>query len=126
MSIQEINKELMKTLDNAWNFQDWETFSERHADNVAVFWPGQADPTRGVQNHREESIDFFKMFPENHLANDPYKILFAEGDYTCSVADFTGTFKGAMKGLDGKIFNLLTRNFIWSFVLLPTGRIEKF
>jgi hypothetical protein len=31
-----------------------------------------------------------------------------------------------MKGLDGKIFNLLTRNFIWSFVLLPTGRIEKF
>jgi ketosteroid isomerase-like protein len=126
MSIQEINKELMKTLDNAWNSQDWETFSERHADNVAVFWPGQADPTRGVQNHREESIDFFKMFPENHLANDPYKILFAEGDYTCSVADFTGTFKGAMKGLDGKIFNLLTRNFIWSFVLLPTGRIEKF
>jgi predicted ester cyclase len=126
MSIQEINKELMKTLDNAWNSQDWETFSERHADNVAVFWPGQADPTRGVQNHREESIEFFKMFPDNHLANDPYKILFAEGDYTCSVADFTGTFKGAMKGLDGKIFNLLTRNFIWSFVLLPTGRIEKF
>lgn len=126
MSIQEINKELMKTLDNAWNSQDWETFSERHADNVAVFWPGQADPTRGVQNHREESLEFFKMFPDNHLANDPYKILFAEGDYTCSVADFTGTFKGAMKGLDGKIFNLLTRNFIWSFVLLPTGRIEKF
>lgn len=116
----------MKTLDNAWNSQDWETFSERHADNVAVFWPGQADPTRGVQNHREESLEFFKMFPDNHLANDPYKILFAEGDYTCSVADFTGTFKGAMKGLDGKIFNLLTRNFIWSFVLLPTGRIEKF
>src|SRR5689334_2531732 len=126
MSIQEINKELMKILDNAWNSQDWETFSERHADNVAVFWPGQADPTRGVQNHREESLEFFKMFPDNHLANDPYKILFAEGDYTCSVADFTGTFKGAMKGLDGKIFNLLTRNFIWSFVLLPTGRIEKF
>jgi predicted ester cyclase len=126
MSIQEINKELMKTLDNAWNSQDWETFSERHADNVAVFWPGQADPTRGVQNHHEESLEFFKMFPDNHLANDPYKILFAEGDYTCSVADFTGTFKGAMKGLDGKIFNLLTRNFIWSFVLLPTGRIEKF
>jgi hypothetical protein len=126
MSIQEINKELMKILDNAWNSQDWETFSERHADNVAVFWPGQADPTRGVQNHHEESLEFFKMFPDNHLANDPYKILFAEGDYTCSVADFTGTFKGAMKGLDGKIFNLLTRNFIWSFVLLPTGRIEKF
>ena len=88
MSIQEENKELMKTLDNAWNSQDWDTFNERHADNVAVFWPGHADPTRGVQNHREESIQFFKMFPDDHLINNPYKILFAEGDYTCSVADF--------------------------------------
>jgi hypothetical protein len=30
----------------------------------------------------------------------PYKILVAEGYYTCSVVDFTGTFKGEMKGLD--------------------------
>ena len=36
----------MKTLDNAWNSQDWDTFHERHADNVEVFWPGQADPTK--------------------------------------------------------------------------------
>jgi SnoaL-like polyketide cyclase len=56
-----------------------------------------------VHNHRQESIEFFKMFPDNHLINNPYKILIAEGDYTCSVADFTGTFQGGMKGLDGKM-----------------------
>jgi predicted ester cyclase len=125
MSIQEINKELMKTLDNAWNSQDWETFSERHADNVAVFWPGQADPTRGVQNHREESIDFFKMFPDNHLANDPYKILFEEGDYTCSVADFTGTFKGAMKGLDGKMIQPTNKKFHLEFCTVAYWQDRK-
>jgi len=125
MSIQEINKELMKTLDNAWNSQDWETFSERHADNVAVFWPGQADPTRGVQNHREESIEFFKMFPNNHLANDPYKILFAEGDYTCSVADFTGTFKGAMKGLDGKMIQPTNKKFHLEFCTVAYWQDRK-
>ena len=125
MSIQDINKELMKTLDNAWNSQDWETFSERHADNVAVFWPGQADPTRGVQNHREESIEFFKMFPDNHLANDPYKILFAEGDYTCSVADFTGTFKGAMKGLDGKIIQPTNKKFHLEFCTVAYWQDRK-
>jgi predicted ester cyclase len=125
MSIQEINKELMKTLDNAWNSQDWETFSERHADNVAVFWPGQADPTRGVQNHREESIDFFKMFPDNHLANDPYKILFAEGDYTCSVADFTGTFKGQMKGLDGKMIQPTNKKFHLEFCTVAYWQDRK-
>lgn len=125
MSIQEINKELMKTLDNAWNSQDWETFSERHADNVAVFWPGQADPTRGVQNHREESIECFKMFPDNHLANDPYKILFAEGDYTCSVADFTGTFKGAMKDLDGKMIQPTNKKFHLEFCTVAYWQDRK-
>jgi len=29
-------------------------------------------------------------------------ILFANDLYICSVADFTGTFKGPMKGLDGQ------------------------
>jgi ketosteroid isomerase-like protein len=116
MNIQEKNKELMKTLDNAWNLQDWDTFHELHADNVEVFWPGQADPTGGVDNnHRQESIEFFKMFPDNHLVNNPYKILFAEGDYTCSVADFTDTFKGAMKGLDGKMIQPTNKKFHLEF-----------
>jgi len=115
MSIQEKNKELMITLDNAWNTQDWNTFNERHADNVAVFWPGQPDPTRGVPNHRQESIEFFKMFPDNHLINNPYKMLIAEGDYTCSVADFTGTFKGPMKGVDGKTVQPTNKKFHLEF-----------
>lgn len=101
------------------------TFSERHADNVAVFWPGQADPTRGVQNHREESIECFKMFPDNHLANDPYKILFAEGDYTCSVADFTGTFKGAMKDLDGKMIQPTNKKFHLEFCTVAYWQDRK-
>jgi predicted ester cyclase len=125
MSVQEINKELMKTLDNAWNSKDWDTFNERHADNVAVFWPGQADPTRGVQNHREESIEFFKMFPDNHLANNPYKILFAEGDYTCSGADFTGTFKGAMKCLDWKMIQPTNKKFHLEFCTVAYWQDRK-
>ena len=102
MTVEEKDMELMKTLDDAWNSKDWDTFEERHADNVVVFWPGQPEPTRGLHNHREESIQFFKTFPDNHLVNNPYKILFYKDDYTCSVADFTGTFKGIMKGLDGE------------------------
>jgi hypothetical protein len=98
---EENNMHLMQTLDDAWNSQDWKTFGERHAENVAVFWPGQPEPTRGVYNHREESIAFFKAFPDNHIANNPYKIFFANGDYTCSVPDFTGTFKGQLPTPEG-------------------------
>ena len=95
------NKELMQTLDDAWNAQDLETFAKRHRNDVVVRWPGQP-PTHGVQDHRTEAIEFFKTFPDQHLDNRPYKVLIAQGDWTCSVARFTGTMKGPMKGPDGK------------------------
>jgi ketosteroid isomerase-like protein len=95
------NMELMQTLDDAWNAQDMDTFSARHKDDVVVRWPGKA-PTRGVHDHRQEALDFFKTFPDQKVHNRPYKTLFASGDWTCSIARFTGTMKGAMKGPDGK------------------------
>jgi len=116
---------MMKTLDDAWNSQDWDTFEQRHADNVAVFWPGQPEPTRGLHNHRNESVEFFKTFPDNHLVNNPYKILFSKDNYTCSVADFTGTFKGPMKGLDGKIIPPTNKKFHIEFCTVATWKDGK-
>lgn len=97
----EKNMELMQTLDDAWNKQDWETFKKRHAQDTAVYWPGQPEPTRGRHDHQAESMAFFKSFPDNHIDNRPYKVFFGEADWTCSVARFTGTMKGPMKGPDG-------------------------
>jgi ketosteroid isomerase-like protein len=105
------NQRLMKTLDDAWNSQDWDTFNSRHAENVAVYWPGQPMPTTGRHNHKAESIEFFKAFPDNHIDNDPYKVLFSQGDWTCSVARFTGTMKGPMKGPDGKMIPATNKKF---------------
>jgi ketosteroid isomerase-like protein len=100
-SKEEHNMELMQTLDDAWNAQDLDVFSQRHKPDVVVRWPGQP-PTHGVDNHREEAIAFFKTFPDQHLDNRPYKTFFASGDWTCSIAHFTGTMKGPMMGPDGK------------------------
>ena len=44
----------------------------------------------------------FKTFPDDRLHNRPYKALFASGDWTCSIAQFTGTMKGPMIGRGGK------------------------
>src|SRR5439155_17930247 len=65
--------ELMQTLDDAWNKQDWQVFRQRHAAETAVYWPGQPEPTRGRPNHESEAKEFFKTFPDNHLINRPYK-----------------------------------------------------
>ena len=40
--VEEKNKELMTTLDEAWNAQDWDTFEKRHTSDTAVYWPGPA------------------------------------------------------------------------------------
>ena len=43
----------------------------------------------------------FKTFPDNKVHNRPYKTFFASGDWTCSIARFTGTMKGPMIGPGG-------------------------
>ena len=109
MSAEE-NMKLMKSLDDAWNSQDWEIFTNRHTDDVIVRWPGQP-PTEGIDAHRKEGEYFFKAFPDNHVANDPYKVLFGQGDWTCSIAEFTGTHRGQMMGLDVKTIEPTNKKF---------------
>ena len=101
MTTEEKNMELMQTLDDAWNAQDMDTFVKRHKPDVVVSWPGKP-PTHGVEDHRAESIEFMKTFPDQHLVNRPYRVFFASGGWTCSIAHFTGTMKGPMMGADGK------------------------
>jgi ketosteroid isomerase-like protein len=100
MSVEERNMELMQTLDDAWNAQDVEVFRQRHKPDVVVRWPGKP-PTQGIEDHVQESIEFWQTFPDQHLDNRPYRVFFASGDWTCSIAHFTGTMTGPMKGPDG-------------------------
>ncbi len=110
MGVEE-NMRLMQTLDDAWNKQDWETFKKRHGEDVAVYWPGQPEPTKGRHSHHSEAVEFFKTFPDNRVENRPYKIFFGRGDYTCSVARFAGTMKGPMKSPDGRLIPATNKKF---------------
>ena len=105
MTVEE-NLKLMRTLDDAWNAGPgsplWETFRKRHREDVLVYWPNQPEPTKGRHNHDLEATEFFKNF-DNRLVNNPYKIAMGQGDYTCTVADWTVTAKVPMKGADGKM-----------------------
>jgi ketosteroid isomerase-like protein len=110
MSDEKRNMELMQTLDDAWNAQDWDTFGKRHRKDVVVRWPGQK-PTQGIHDHRLEGVQMFKTFPDNRVANRPYKVFFASGEWTCSIARFTGTMKGTMPGPEGKEIQPTGRSF---------------
>ena len=98
------NLELMRTLDDAWNAGPdsplWQTFRKRHREDAKVYWPNQPEPTQGRDAHDAEAVEFFKNF-NNKLVNNPYKIALADGDHTCTVADWTVSLKKPMKGADG-------------------------
>lgn len=96
------NLENMKKLDDSWNAQDLATFRRYHTKDCIVRWPNQP-PTHGRDAHEQEAVSFFKMFPDQHLINNPYKIMLAQGEWTCTVADFTGTMKGPMNMPDGSV-----------------------
>jgi len=110
----EENLERMKTLDDAWNARNWETFRSRHSSDTAVFWPGQPEPTRGRDAHQAESEAFFRSI-ENHLDNNPYKVMIASGDWTCTIARWTGKMIGPVKGLDGKTHAATNKPFELEF-----------
>jgi predicted ester cyclase len=97
---EEHNMELMQTLDDAWNAQDWDTFVQR-AQARCCRPVARAAPTHGTHDHRAEAIQMFETFPDNHVKNRPYQVLFASGDWTCSTSRFTGTMSGPMRGPDG-------------------------
>ncbi len=101
------NLQNMKKLDDSWNAQDLATFKRYHAKDCIVRWPNQP-PTLGKEAHEHEAIAFFKMFPDQHLA---YKIMLAQGEWTCTVAEFTGTMKGAMTMPDGTVIPPTNKSF---------------
>lgn len=104
------NLQNMKTLDDSWNAQDLETFRRYHAKDCIVRWPNQP-PTHGIEAHEQEAIAFFKMFPDQHLVNNPYKIMIAQGEWTCTVAGFTGTMKGPMTMPNGTVVQPTNKSF---------------
>ena len=104
------NKRLLQTLDDAWNERDWDTFERLHAADTVVYWPAKP-PTLGIRAHRAEALEMFKTFPDNSLDNHPYRVLFASGDWTCSIARLHGTMRDLLTLPDGRMIPPTGRSF---------------
>jgi len=52
----------MKTSDDTWNSQDWETFEKRHGNHVEVFWPGQTERQKGVHRIKKKLLHSSRYF----------------------------------------------------------------
>ena len=87
--MREEDLELLITLhDPGDEEQEEDTFNHLQAENTLEYWLGQLFPARG-QHDLRAIID-----------NAPYKVTFGQGDWTCTLARFTGTTNDSMKGMN--------------------------
>lgn len=93
--MSEEDLELLITLDDPVDEQDLQS------ENTIQYWPGQPFPARGWLDQQAEAVSH----------NDAYKVTFGQGDWTCTLARFTGTTSDSMKSLGGNIIQPTSKKF---------------
>jgi ketosteroid isomerase-like protein len=94
---------LMKRGDDAFNARDIAAMDAVHHPDMIAYVTGNAEPLYGRAAHAAAMEQFFRIFPDVHVANDPYPIQFGNGDWTTVVSRVTGTFTGEMALPDGTV-----------------------
>lgn len=94
---------LMKKGDDAFNARDFEAMNAVHHLNMVAHITGNAQPLHGRAAHAAAMEQFFRIFPDVRVANDPYPIGFGSGDWITVVTRATGTFAGEMILPDGTV-----------------------
>ncbi len=94
---------LMKRGDDAFNARNVAGMDAVHHPNMIAYVTGNAEPIYGRAAHAAAMKQFFSIFPDVHVHNDPYPIQFGSGDWITVVSRITGTFTGEMKLPNGKV-----------------------
>lgn len=95
--------ELMKKGDDAFNSRDLAAMDATHHPDMIAHVTGNAQPLYGRAAHAAAMEQFFRIFPDVHVENDPYPIQFGSGDWITVITRATGTFTGEMILPDGNV-----------------------
>jgi hypothetical protein len=96
--------ELMKQGDDAFNSRDLAAMNTVHHPDMIAHVTGNAEPLYGRAAHAGAMEQFFGIFPDVHVDNDPYPIQFGSGDWITVITHVKGTFTGEMILPDGNVF----------------------
>lgn len=94
---------LMKKGDDAFNSHDFEAMNAVHHPDMIAHITGNVQPLYGRAAHVAAMEQFFHIFPDVHVDNDPYPIRFGSDDWITVISRVTGTFIGEMILPDGKV-----------------------
>jgi SnoaL-like polyketide cyclase len=102
---------LMKQGDDAFNDRDVEGMNAVHHPEMIAYVTGNADPIYGRAAHAAMVQQMFRVFPDVHVANDPYPVRFGSGDWITVITRTTGTFSGEMVLPDSTVIPPTSKTF---------------
>ena len=103
--------DLMKKGDDAFNNRDYAALDAVHHPDMVAHVTGAAEPIYGRDAHATAMSQMVSIFPDIHVANDPYPTQFGSGDWITVVGRVTGTFTGEMALPDGTVVTPTGRTF---------------
>lgn len=115
--------ELMKKGDDAFNLRDFAAMDAVHHPDMIAHVTGNAQPLYGRAAHAAAMGQFFRVFPDVHVDNDPYPVQFGSGDWITVITRVTGTFTGEMTLPDGNAIPPTGKAFDLTFA--TTARWER-
>ncbi len=92
---------LFATLDAAYNRRDWQTYSDL-LDDAFQGHSSKGGPAEGKADHVENARRVCQVFGNCQVHHEPYKVAVADGEWTCTVARFTGEMTGAFHAPSGR------------------------
>ncbi len=107
--------ELMKEGDDAFNSRDFAAMNVVHHPDMIAHVTGNAAPIYGRDAHAAAMGQFFAVFPDVHVHNDPYPIQFGSGNWITVVTRVTGTFTADMHLPDGTVIPATGKSFDLEF-----------
>ena len=108
--------ELMKRGDDAFNARDFDGMDAVHSPDMIAHVQGNPKPLYGREAHKQAMTQFFTVFPDVHVQNNPYPLQFGGGDWITVVSRVTGTFTGQMALADGTAVRPTGKSFDVEFV----------
>ena len=112
--------ELMKLGDDAFNSRDVAAMDAVHHPGMVAHIAGNPQPLFGRAAHAAAMEQFFRIFPDVQVENDPYPVQFGSGDWITVISRTTGTFTGEMTLPDGTVIPPTGKGFELDF-----GQIVK-
>jgi hypothetical protein len=107
---------LMKQGDDAFNVRDTAGMDAVHHPEMIAYVMGNAEPLYGRGAHAAAMEQFFRVFPDVRVHNDPYPIQFGSGEWITVITRVTGTFTGEMTLPDGTVIPPTGKAFDVEFV----------